>query len=89
MEALRPEFPEEFAGHYVITLSGIPSSSQLAPGEDGERSQQGQLDHLKSVTFLKPDRGGSIQPGVVQQPISSSVNGSVLFGFSKIHLSHP
>jgi len=88
MEAFKPEFPEEFAGHYVITLSGIPWSSPLAPGEEDERSQQDQLDHLKSVTFLKPDRGGSIQPGVVQQPISSSVNGSILFGFSKdvLHL---
>jgi hypothetical protein len=90
MEALKPEFPEEFADHYVITLSGIPwPPRNYRPDDDDERSQQDELDRLKSVTFLKPERGNSAQPGLVKQPISSSVNGSILFGFSKdlIHLS--
>jgi hypothetical protein len=82
-EALKPEFPDDFAGHYVITLSGFPWPLRNGRLEDDERSGQDELDHLKSVTFLKPERGNPLQPGLVTQPISSSVNGSILFGFSK------
>ena len=90
MEALKPEFPDEFKDHYVITLSGFPGPPRnYRPEDDDERSQQDELDHLKSVTFLKPERGNSLQPGLVKQPLSSSVNGSILFGFSKdlVHFS--
>jgi len=83
LAALHPEFPEEFEGHYVITLSGIPWPPRNFRGEDDDRSEQDELDRLKAVTFLKPERGRSLQPGLLKQPISSSVNGSILFGFSK------
>jgi hypothetical protein len=83
MAAVHPDFPEEFNGHYVITLSGFPWPPRNYRGEDDVRSDQDELDRLKAATFLKPERGRSLQPGVVKQPISSSVNGSILFGFSK------
>jgi hypothetical protein len=90
MQALKPEFPEEFADHYVIALTGIPWPPRNSRAdEDDDRYEQGALDDLKSVTYLKPERGSALQPGIVKQPVSSSVNGSILFGFSKglVHIS--
>jgi len=88
-EALKPEFPEEFAGHYIITLSGFPWPLRNGRVEEDERSEQDERERLKSVTFLKPERGNSLQPGLVQRPLSSSVNGGILFGFLKdlLHVS--
>ena len=84
MAALKPEFPEEFVDHYVIALTGIPWPPRNGrPDEDDERYEQSALDDLKSVTYLKPERGSSLQPGVVKQPLSSSATASILFGFSK------
>ncbi|HEY7339167.1 MAG TPA: hypothetical protein VH639_30040 [Bryobacteraceae bacterium] len=78
MDAVKPEFPEEFAGHLVIALNGFPF-----PPRNENRSEEDALDDLKSVTFLKPDRSDSVQPGVVKRPVSSSTSGGILFGFSK------
>ena len=77
MDALKPEFPEGFGGHYVITMSGFPW-----PPSGDEPSLDDALDGLKQVTYLKPERGSSIQPGLVQKPISSGPR-SILFGFSR------
>lgn len=73
LDALKPEFPDGYAGHYVINVSGFP----WPPDNDDDA-----LDHLKTVTYLQPSRGKSVQPGVVQKPFSSGPGG-ILFGFSK------
>ena len=78
MDAIKPQFPEEFADHHVIALVGFP----FPPGND-DRDEDEALDALKSDTYLRPDRGNSVQPGLVKRPVSSSINGSILFGFSK------
>src|SRR5262249_35546221 len=78
MEALKPEFPENFADHYVITLSGF-----AWPPRDEERSEEKALDELEQVTFLKTERGRSAQPALVEKPISSAGSGNILFGFIK------
>jgi hypothetical protein len=75
--ALKPEFPEEFADHHVIALSGFPFPPP------NYNSEEDALDDLKTLTYLTPERGSSAQPGLVKRPVSSSVNGSILFGFSK------
>ena len=77
MDALKPDFPEGFEGHLVITLGGFPW-----PPYNGDRSEDDDLDSLKSVTYLKPERGSSIQPGLVKKPFSSGP-GRILFGFSR------
>jgi hypothetical protein len=78
MAALKPQFPDEFKDHHVIAMSGFPF-----PPANFNGSEEDALADLKTVTYLRPERGDSLQPGVVQRPISSSVNGSILFGFSK------
>ena len=78
MDAVKPEFPEEFANHHVIALVGFPF-----PPRNDNRDEEDVLNDLKSNTYLRPDRGDSAQPGVVKRPVSSSINGSILFGFSK------
>jgi hypothetical protein len=78
MDAIKPEFPEEFADHHVIALVGFPF-----PPRNDNRDEDEALDSLKSDTFLRPEHGDSVQPGLVKRPVSSSINGSILFGFSK------
>ena len=81
MAALKPQFPDEFKDHHVIAMSGFPF-----PPANFNGSEEDALGDLKSVTYLRPERGDSVQPSLVQRPISSSVNGSILFGFSKDRL---
>jgi hypothetical protein len=78
MDAIKPAFPEEFADHHVIALVGFPF-----PPRNDDRDEDDALDALKSDTYLRPERGESVQPGLVKRPVSSSINGSILFGFSK------
>ena len=87
MEALKTDkFPEGFADHYVISVSGIP----LDPGarrmrdeddDSQQRSQQDALDRIKAQTYLAPKDKRDAQPGIVTQ--QSSMYGNILFGFSK------
>ena len=77
LDALKPEFPENFKEHYVLTLTGI-----AWPQAGDEESEQRALEDLKSVTYLRIDGGGSLQPGRVEKPLTSS-GSSILFGFSK------
>jgi hypothetical protein len=78
MEAVKPEFPEEFADHLVIALVGFSF-----PPRNDNRDEDEALDGLKSDTYLRPEHGDSAQPGLVKRPVSSSINGSILFGFSQ------
>ena len=90
VEALKTEFPKEFAGRYVISVSDFPlntrSRQQSSQDEDSSQSTQDMLDRLKQVTFLQPKGRRDAQPGVVQQPVSASY-GTVWFGFEKDFLN--
>jgi hypothetical protein len=77
-DAIKPVFPEEFADHHVIALVGFPF-----PPRNDNRDEEDALDALKADTYVRPERGDSVQPGLVKRPVSSSINGSILFGFSK------
>jgi len=77
-DAIKPEFPEEFADHLVIALVGFPF-----PLPDDNRDEDEALSALKSDTYLRPEHGNAAQPGVVKRPVSSSINGGILFGFSQ------
>jgi hypothetical protein len=88
MEALRTDkFPEGFADHYVISVSGIPlnpgqrQQQQNQDDDSNQRSQQTLLDQIKAQTYLAPKDKRDAQPGIVTQ--QGSIYGNVLFGFSK------
>jgi hypothetical protein len=91
MEALRTDsFPQGFADHYIISVSGIPldPGRRMQQGEDDDsqqRTQQALLDQIKGQTYLAPKDKRDVQPGIVTQ--QSSIYGNVLFGFSKDILS--
>ena len=79
LEALKTSLGEEFAGHYVIGVSGFPFPAgrgpEREPEEDSSRTSQDVLDRLKTFTSLEPRGKRGAQPGVG--------GGSILFGFSK------
>lgn len=87
MEALKTDkFPDGFADHYVISVSGIPldPGARGMRGEDDDsrqRSQQDALDRIKAQTYLAPKDKRDVQPGIVTQ--QSSMYADILFGFSK------
>jgi hypothetical protein len=95
LEALRTPLPKEFENRYVISVSGFPLDGgqrrrQQYPNQDddsqSQRSVQDQLDRLKQVTFLEPKSRRDAQPGIVQQPVSSTY-GSIWFGFDRDFLN--
>ncbi len=77
LEAMKSKIPDPLANHYVISVSGIPTSGSYRRSED----EDADLDRIKGVTFLEPKGKRDVQPGIVQTQPSSV--GSVLFGFSK------
>ena len=88
LEAIKSPLPEEFANHYVISVSGFPLSSgrrrrsQEDSDANSSQSTEDMLDNLKALTYLEPKGRDGVQPGVAQQQPSSGA-GSILFGFSK------
>jgi hypothetical protein len=71
-EALKLKFPESLAGHYVISVSGLPI---ISPGDTGDDS----FATIKDQTALLLKRGEPIQPGVAyQDPNDTS---TIYFGF--------
>lgn len=74
MLAMKLRFPPDFAGHYVIGLSGMPMISGHGDGESGDS-----FDALKEVTYLEVKGQEHAQPGVIQQDPSDT--STLLFGF--------
>jgi hypothetical protein len=69
--ALKMELPPDLAGHYVISVSGVPVISGTSADDS--------FDALKLVTSLQMKGKEAIQPGVIQaNPEDTS---TVLFGF--------
>jgi len=87
LDAMKSPLPEEFANHYVISVSGFPLSggrrrrSQEDSDTNSSQSTEDTLDNLKALTYLEPKGREGVQPGVAQQPSSGA--GIILFGFSK------
>jgi hypothetical protein len=86
LEAMKAPLPEQFAGHYVISVNGIPmlGGHQAAQGTDEAEtrrpSQDDVYDNLKQLTSLQPKGKELLQAGVVHRQVSSG--SSFLFGFS-------
>jgi len=90
--ALKTPLPEDLAGAYVISVSGVPI---LEPGrqhsEDGDSQttvskglNDEVLDRIKNLTYLEPKGKSPAQPSVVRKgPISSSGMPALLFGFPR------
>jgi hypothetical protein len=71
LTALKMELPHELAGHYVISVSGVPVISGTSADDS--------FDALKQVSFLQMKGKDAIQPGIIQaHPDDTS---TVLFGF--------
>jgi hypothetical protein len=90
LDALKTPLPEDFAGCYAISVSGLPSSGGRAGRGLDEASteaaiaRQSELEGLKSVTTLAAPGKGSSHPAVVQDlPTASGLTRSVLLGFSR------
>jgi hypothetical protein len=71
LAALKMELPPELAGHYVISVSGVPVIS----GTSADQS----FEDLKLVTSLQMKGKEALQPGIIQaNPEDTS---TVLFAF--------
>jgi hypothetical protein len=68
-DAQKSTLPDVFAGHYVISVSGVP----LPPPEE--------VENLKQFASLQPKGKELIQAGVVHQQVGSG--NVLLFGFSR------
>ena len=91
-EALKSPLPQELAGDYVISVSGVPI---LAAGR--QHSDEGDttstvskglsddvLDRIKELTYLEPKGKSPAQPATVQKgPISTTGTPTLLFGFPR------
>ncbi|HMF78627.1 MAG TPA: hypothetical protein VK604_23425 [Bryobacteraceae bacterium] len=69
--ALKMELPHELAGHYVISVSGVPVISGASSDDS--------FDGLKQVTLLRPKGKDSIPPGIIMA--DSQDTSTLLFGF--------
>ena len=93
LEAMKAGLPGEFANHYVISVSGIPSSSSRslpnaeqtdAESRASQRESEAVLDRIKRLTYLEPIGAGPAQPGIVEEtPFGVGETRTLLFGFSK------
>ncbi len=84
LDALKTPLPEVFAGHYVLSVTGLPITSghRRRQADEESDSMQDMLDRLKGLTSLEPKGRSGAQPGIVeQQPTTGGA--SVLFGFSE------
>ncbi len=82
MEAMKVALPEQFANHYVISISGIPLLGRKSDdGESSRRTEDEQFDDLKQLTTLQPKGKDAAQAGVVHRQVSAGT--SFLFGFSR------
>jgi hypothetical protein len=84
VDAVKPEFPDGFANHYVILVSGFPWPPVPEPNETRSTQIEYQLDDLKQLTYLRPEPGDALQPAIVDKPFSTGE--TMLFGFSKARL---
>ena len=90
--ALKTPLPDELAGAYVISVSGVPivqagrqhsddgdSDTAVSKGLSAEV-----LDRIKNLTYLEPKGKAAAQPSVVQKgSITSSGIPTLLFGFPR------
>ncbi len=86
LAAMKSPLPEQFANHYVISVTGLPlfgAAVTQANGEEPQRrpTEDDAYDKLKQFTRLEPHGRDGVQAGVVHRQVSSSA--SFLFGFSR------
>jgi len=86
LAAMKAPLPEQFANHYVISVTGLPlfgAAITQANGEEPRRrpTEDDAYDKLKQFTRLEPHARDGVQAGVVHRQVSS--NASFLFGFSQ------
>jgi hypothetical protein len=81
LDAMKSKVPEAFSNHYVISVSGFPLNGGRRRSQSEDDDPNADVERLKGVTYLEVKGKRDLQPGVVQQQMSSY--GNVLFGFSK------
>jgi hypothetical protein len=84
-DALKSPLPEDFDGHYVLAVAGIPllDSRNSASRDEGDdhSPQDDSLDTLKALTSLQVKGKDYIQAGLVKRQVGTG--NTFLFGFSK------
>ncbi|MCU1233735.1 MAG: hypothetical protein JWP63_1702 [Candidatus Solibacter sp.] len=85
-DAMKSDPPEEFGGHYVISVNGIPlMGGARYQGEDdsasSRRQEEDDMDRLKGLSLLEVKGKNHVQAGIAKRQVSSG--SSFLIGFSK------
>jgi hypothetical protein len=85
-DAMKSGPPEQFDGHYVISVNGIPlMGGSRYQGEDDTAStrkqEQDDMDRIKALSSLQVKGRDNVQAGVAIRQVSSG--SSFLIGFSK------
>jgi len=73
LEAMKSPLPDQFEGHYVISVNGLPLLGVKDSGDDSES--------LKELSTLQAKGKDLLQAGVFHKQVSSG--NSFLLGFSK------
>ncbi len=88
LDAMKAPLPEAFAGHYAISVSGIPlvgvRSTTAGEEEDAttaRRHELDDLDRIKGMSSLEARGRDPVQAGLVTRQIGTG--SSFLFGFSR------
>jgi hypothetical protein len=88
LDAMKAPLPEAFAGHYVISVNGIPllgaRSTRSGEDDDANTARQRELDDLdrvKGLSSLEARGRDPVQAGLVTRQVGTG--SSFLFGFSR------
>ena len=88
LEGMKAPLPEVFAGHYVISVTGIPllgvRSTRSGEEDDAATARQHELDDLdrvKGLSSLEARGRDPVQAGLVTRQVGTG--SSFLFGFSR------
>jgi hypothetical protein len=85
LDALRAPLPADFDGHYVVSVTNLPSLSVRRAGRAGrgdETTPDDTLDRMQSGTSLQAKGRDPVEAGIVRR----TRIGSILFGFLKDQL---
>ena len=85
---MKAPLPEAFAGHYVISVNGIPlmGARSTRSGEDDDANtarhrELDDLDRVKGLSSLEARGRDPVQAGLVTRQVGTG--SSFLFGFSR------
>jgi hypothetical protein len=84
-DALRAPLAADFDGHYVVSVTNLPTAGARPSGRGGEATANDTLDRMQNGATLRVKGKDPGEAGIVRK----TRIGSVLFGFSRdyLHLS--